>query len=135
MYRCKSCGTEIDEYQYKNFNGNCPDCIRISKAPQKPAVGKALQLQATISERLENQSYMSVFSIIIMLGAMIFIFILGIGVIYYNTVIQDKPHNVPWGISFLIGGTIVFILGLILRIYKGKYKAKTEELKKELNNI
>ncbi|TFG22392.1 MAG: hypothetical protein EU529_10675 [Promethearchaeota archaeon] len=31
MPRCKSCGREIDDYQFKNYKGLCSDCIRVGK--------------------------------------------------------------------------------------------------------
>ncbi len=35
MVYCKKCGIEISETQYSNFNGMCPECVRLTPLQRK----------------------------------------------------------------------------------------------------
>ena len=49
MYRCKTCGQEIDEHQFNNYNGQCPQCIRTQKSSSVTKdAGRSIVLQDKI---------------------------------------------------------------------------------------
>ncbi|TFG22389.1 MAG: hypothetical protein EU529_10660 [Promethearchaeota archaeon] len=68
MPRCKSCGKEIDDYQYQQFKGKCSDCVRVKKAGKSDAIGWGaffvimglLALVAGIFLTFQTQSFESI---------------------------------------------------------------------------
>jgi len=112
MYRCKTCGVEIDEYQYNNYNGVCSNCIRIEKGSSATTdVGRAIVLQNKIKA---NQDVLGVMG-----GATFVCLILTI-----------------FGLFTIFVMGVIGIVVLVLLIYGlSKVYKKRVELKEELSKL
>ena len=116
MYRCKSCGEEIDEYQFTNFNQSCSKCTRNSKGSSQgsPITAKIFQLTVEVEGRKENHWTIYMFVWFMIAG--------GIA----SSVMPPE---------IIMIAVLIFIVGIIGVIASISYRQKTQELENELKQL
>ena len=121
MYRCTNCGTNIDEYQHTQFNGRCPDCVRLEKKVSNSSdtrISRELRIH-TLEKRKSDLG-----------GATFLIFAVPSAPLVMAIVSIAEPGGpfpttIAYFVLLIISAIIVLLLSLVVKYFK----AINEELK------